>query len=199
MNNLELSASQAEKLHTARANDKQIRLVKLTPKQARILATCLIYFMKLHERAMTRVTRSANLPNPWSLIDGEADSHSPQEYVEPIPLKKLYDLFNCNGKDRVAVKVAASAYFERITRGNFKTRKCSGWKPRPAPHFNSLVKKMLAELFKQNEEHINSITAHVTTKGNEVAVTTTFKFDSKQQAEDFKALMAQIAFEADPE
>jgi hypothetical protein len=194
MNNIELSAHQAEKLHHARKSDKQIRLAKLTPKQARILATCLIYFMKLHERAMERVTRVAQIPNPFSILDGEADTHSPQQYIEPIPLRKLYNLFNCNGKDRIAVTVAANAYFERITRGNFKTGKCSGWKPRQDPRFNSLVKQMLAELFKKNEDYINAVTAHVTTKGDEVAVTTTFKFDSKQQAEDFIALIAQVAF-----
>lgn len=197
MDNIQLSNHQAEKLHTARTGDKQIRLIKLTPKQARILATCLIYFMKLHERAIERVTRVAALPNPYSIIDGNADEHTPQQYIEPIPLRKLYNLFSCNAKDRVAVKVAANAYFERVTRGNFKTGKCSGWKPRPDPHFNSMVKKMLAELFRQNEDHINAVTAHVTTKGDEVAVTTTFKFDSKQQAEDFKALIAQVAFFSD--
>lgn len=194
MNNIELSAHQAEKLHHARKADKQIRLAKLTPKQARILATCLIYFMKLHERAMERVTRVAQIPNPFSILDGEADTHSPQQYIEPIPLRKLYNLFNCNGKDRIAVTVAANAYFERITRGNFRTGKCSEWKPRHDPHFNSLVKQMLAELFKKNEDYINAVTAHVTTKGDEVAVTTTFKFDSKQQAADFTALIAQVAF-----
>lgn len=160
-----------------------LKLVKITPKQTRMMGELLAYFNGRRLHALRKMQS-----NP--------------DWLEPIPLSKIYKAHKCNSNDKKAVKVAAAVFFRQMTRGNNITNTCSMWSVLETPHINNQVKKMVEELYEENKEHQFAVRTFLNTKEDDntvVEVTTKFKFKNKEQAAMFAELMMQIEIEGDDE
>lgn len=161
----------------------KLKLVKITPKQTKLLGELLVYFNGRRLHALRKLK-----------ID--------KDWAEPIPLKKIYLAKKCNSHDKNAVKIAAAVFFKQVTRGNSITGKCSTWAPLAEPHINAQVRKMIFELYEDNKEHTENIRSYINTKEGDdtvVEVTTSFKFKNKEQAAMFAELMMQIEIDSEEE
>lgn len=170
-----------------------LQVTKLTPKQILLVAQLLTYFSTISFRALKKLEK-----NP--------------EHIEPIPLTKIYQMFKCNAGDKRVVKMAAHVYFIPMFRGNFITKKCSGWAPRKELHINPQIEQIVYDAFNKNVGHMQAIDKLLTTitktkkvlnkKENievdvsdykvELKTTFKFRFDSKKQALEFKDLVLNI-------
>ncbi len=148
-----------------------LKIFKFAPKQISLLGTLCTYLYRRHKRALRM---QKQFP----------------EYVEPIPLTKIYNQFRCNARDKQVVKAACHVFFVQRFRGNNLTGRCSGWIPRTTLHVNQQVLLMIHELYRENIEHVKDVRAFINApQDHRVELTTTFQFSTKEQAEAFAALI----------
>lgn len=142
--------------------------IKLKEHQKAILAETIIYAFGRRIKALSRMGK-----NP--------------EYREPFPLKKMYSRYK--QADRRIILAGLNVWFQQSTRGN-SGGPCSTWAVRSASRLDEDILNFLRIMYKRNIEHFTVLKASINAKDKTIVeVTTTFQFDSSNEAKMFFELI----------
>lgn len=153
---------------------------------------------KFEEHTQVILTLMAIFNRKWQLTQG-IQKATGEERAVGINITAIRKMFQRQYWD--VIPQVASIWFNRRTRGNSQSKKCSTWVAKPAPSLNNQFVKFMSNYTKDNLESITEI-LKVENGKNEVEVTfkTTLKFNTACEQELFyMALQAQMEEDANDE